>query len=80
MMIERHRRSTGRRTIADNIRFARPEAASSRSRAKARTASALALESATCPASTFDAASRSSTSWRRRRMRGATSATVIYRP
>jgi hypothetical protein len=52
-------------------------AASSRSRANALTGSALAIESATCPASTFDAASRSSTSRRRRRIRGTTSATVI---
>ena len=50
--------------------------ASSGSRANARTASALAIESATWPASTFDAASRTSTSRRRRRISGTPSPSV----
>ena len=50
--------------------------ASSGSRAKARTASALPIESATWPATTLEAASRTSTSRCRRRISGRTIASV----
>ena len=46
------------------------------SRAKARTLSALAMESATWPASTFEAVSRMSTNRCRRRIKGKTKMTV----